>query len=182
MSEGTTIYDQDRDNLWASIQDATENAYYEVPIYKWPETKAQIVQYFQDRNPGASWRQPLQTQLGEFTGKKPKNLAKRFDPQRLNNPEPRNAAQYKEFGKTLDPQIVGYKRRRRGQRLRLHGRIYIKVSGDKARPRNIDITLSRDQSKDLINQFKNEEVYSGSAMDPEEIMEVSTVELSVEWV
>lgn len=82
-----------------------------------PMTKAEMVLYYQKLYPGtgaAGWKQHLIKDLLPFTpqtGKNPaKNLAKRFDPQRLGNPEPRNAAQYKALGAKIGrkPPKYGY--------------------------------------------------------------------------
>ena len=73
-----------------------------------PATKAEVVAYYQAKYAGrgaAGWKQHLIHDLLPFTpqtGKNPaKNLAKRFDPQRLHNPEPRNAYQYRTLGATI---------------------------------------------------------------------------------
>src|ERR1022692_3130988 len=78
------------------------------PIYM--TTKEEIVEYYQDKYPGTGkngWKQHIIHDLLPFTprtGKDPaKNLSKRFDPQRLDNPEPRNKGQYEAIGMTLPP-------------------------------------------------------------------------------
>lgn len=85
-----------------------------------PSTKAEAVAYYQRTAPGTGkhgtllWKQRLIHDLLPFTtqtGKDPaKNLAKRFDPQRLHNPEPRNASQYKALGALIGvkPPKYGY--------------------------------------------------------------------------
>lgn len=74
------------------------------PVY--PSSKAELVAAYQEKFTGrgaAGWKQHLVKDLSELTGIKPKNLEKRFDPQRLGNAEKRNAGQYADLGKKLDP-------------------------------------------------------------------------------
>lgn len=74
------------------------------------ESKADIIEFYQEKYKGRgkeSWKQHLIHDLSAQTGIKTKSLEKRFDTQRRNNPETRNAAQYQELGKTLPP--MGYK-------------------------------------------------------------------------
>lgn len=82
-----------------------------------PSTKAEAVAYYQRIAPATGkngWKQRLIHALLPFTrqtGKNPaKNLAKRFDPQRLHNPEPRNAAEYRALGASIGvkPPKYGY--------------------------------------------------------------------------
>lgn len=73
---------------------------------KYRSTKAEIIQYYQQEYPSrgkGSWKQQLTKTMAEMFGLKEKSLEKRFDTQRRNNPEPRNAKQYEELGKTLPP-------------------------------------------------------------------------------
>lgn len=70
--------------------------------------KYDAVQYYQRQFPSkgkGGWKQSLIQDILPFTprtGKDPaKNLAKRFDPQRLNTAEPRNDKQYQELAKSL---------------------------------------------------------------------------------
>lgn len=87
-----------------------------------PMTKAEAVAYFQDRFTGRGadgWKQNLVRMLASITGMKPKNLEKRFDPQRLHNPEPRNSAQYKTLGA-----IIGYKPPKYGYHVHFEGWVF----------------------------------------------------------
>lgn len=79
-----------------------------IPTYH--TTKAEIVEYYQQRKDAGeikSWRKALVHDLAAITGKKEKNLQRRFDPSRVKNPEKKNAAQYEALGLTLG--VKGYK-------------------------------------------------------------------------
>lgn len=70
------------------------------------ETKAEVIDYYRQTYKGRGqkgWRQHLVQRLSEITGLKPKNLERRLDPSRINNPEKRNADQYKQLGEELPP-------------------------------------------------------------------------------
>lgn len=87
------------------MADLSEQLSAKAPV-KYRSTKAEIIQYYQQEYPSRGkegWRKHLENDLGAFTGMKPKNLARRFDPSRRNNPEKRNTKQYEDFGKTLPP-------------------------------------------------------------------------------
>jgi len=78
------------------------------PVY--PTTKAQVIEGYQKKYEGklgrGGWKQALTHDLSPIAGIKPKNLEKRFDagPKgRINNPEPKNKAQYVELGRKLPP-------------------------------------------------------------------------------
>jgi coenzyme F420-reducing hydrogenase alpha subunit len=101
-------------------------------------TKAEIVAYYQQEY-GKRWRIELERgPLSEISGLKPKNLARRFDPSRLNNvPRTRREKeQYEKLGKLLPP-----KKEKRppknGFRVRVKGRLNPspKRKGEKARER-----------------------------------------------
>lgn len=69
-------------------------------------TKAGLIDYYQQEYTGrgsAGWKQHLVKDLANVTGMKTKNLEKRFDTQRRNNPEPRNAGQYKALAAMIAP-------------------------------------------------------------------------------
>jgi hypothetical protein len=66
--------------------------------------KFEAIQYYQQKYPSqgkGGWKQQLVGGLSTITGMKPKNLEKRFDPQRRANPEKRNAKQYQELALLL---------------------------------------------------------------------------------
>lgn len=78
------------------------------PVYL--STKAQLIQHYQQlQGEGTvkSWRQAIVHDLAAITGKKEKNLQRRFDPSRRANPEKKNAAEYAALGKQIG--AVGYK-------------------------------------------------------------------------
>lgn len=75
-----------------------------ISTVRYLSTKAEIIDYYRDNHPkGKTWKQAITGALSEITGLKPKNLEKRFDPQRLNNVEKKNADQYKELGQKIGP-------------------------------------------------------------------------------
>jgi hypothetical protein len=64
-------------------------------------TKQELVEYYQKTYTGRGsegWRQHIQHELAELTGKKEKNLSRRFDPSRLNN-VPRTKREKEEYVK-----------------------------------------------------------------------------------
>ncbi len=98
------------------------------PVYM--NTKADIIDYYRDHYPATgkgSWKQEIIKNLLPFTpqtGKDPaKNLAKRFDPQRRDNLEPKNAGQYAALGKTLPP--IGVKPPKKGFKVTFNGRVKV---------------------------------------------------------
>lgn len=112
------------------------------------ETKADIVEYYQSKYTGRGakgWKQHLIHDLLPYTpqtGANPaKNLARRFDPSRLNNPEPRNAEQYQALGATLPPKAP--------YGLHIHGTIRVKYSDD-CEDREIDEKIYGDEAKALF--------------------------------
>jgi hypothetical protein len=85
--------------------DLSEQLNAQAPV-RYRSTKAEIIKYYQEEYPSRGkdgWRKHLVGDLASFTGMKPKNLERRFDPSRRGNPEKRNTKQYEEFGKTLPP-------------------------------------------------------------------------------
>ncbi len=111
------------------------------------QTKAEIVDYFRTEYTGRGqkgWKQQLVNALSLVTGMKPKNLEKRFDPQRLNNPEKRNAAQYQELGAMLPtkPPENGY---------HIEGKVWIKFSDGECEERDIDEDITGEDAKALAD-------------------------------
>ncbi len=128
------------------------------------ETKTEIVKYYQGEYPSrgkkgmSSWKQHLVKDLydiiyppdlsTEEKSKKLHNLTKRFDSgkkggkePRLNNPEPRNARQYKELGQTLPPIPNG--------KFHITGTIWFKYMDETCQDREVDEELTLEQSKEL---------------------------------
>jgi hypothetical protein len=119
------------------------------------ETKADVVEYYQSKYTGrgqAGWKQSLIRDLLPYTpqtGKNPaKNLARRFDPSRLNNPEPRNVEQYQELGATLPPKAPegGY---------HIHGTYQVKYSDD-CEERTFDEKITGDNAKELAKMAEED--------------------------
>ncbi len=126
-------------------------------------TKAEIIDYYRatygplgSKN---SWKQHLINDLSPIAGIAPKNLEKRFDagPKgRINNPEPRNAAQYKELGEQIAPRVPdgGY---------HITGTVYVKFSDGECEEREVDeviegkdaaalLAMALDQAEDVAYQ------------------------------
>jgi hypothetical protein len=82
----------------------------QIEALQWPihmTSKAQIVEYYRDMR-GRRWKQDIVHDLAPIANKKSKNLEKRFDPQRLEHVEKRNAGQYRELGRQLPPIGLGH--------------------------------------------------------------------------
>lgn len=112
------------------------------------DNKADIVEYYQEKYPDTGkrvkeWKQHLVAdmldRLHDVTpatvgkveyARQAKNLGKRFE-QRLNNPEPRKAEEYRDFGETLPtkPPEGGYE---------ISGTIWVKFSDGECEEREID--------------------------------------------
>lgn len=111
-----------------------------------PTSKTEAVAYFQRefaaRGKG-SWKQQLVHQLADITGMKPKNLEKRFDPQRLHNPEPRNAGQYKELGIR-----IGWKPPKHGYHVHFDGWVLFSNVCEK---RDFDVYITDEWSKQVAS-------------------------------
>ncbi len=125
------------------------------------ETKADVVDYYQQTYTGrrqAGWKQSLIRDLLPYTpqtGANPaKNLARRFDPSRLNNPEPRNAEQYQELGATLPPKAP--------HGLHIFGIIWVKYSDD-CEERVIDEKIYGDEVKQLYAEAIDEKMLQSMA-------------------
>lgn len=139
---------------------------YEVSMPR--ESKADIVDYYQREYPGQGakgWKQTLIRDLLErnydvtvgTVGKEEyrrqaKNMAKRFDPQRLNNPELRNAKEYETLGATLPPMPPegGY---------HIFGTIWCKYSDDDTcNEREMDEYITGEAAEELANMSAAEMV------------------------
>src|SRR6266702_3097193 len=109
------------------------------------ETKADIVEYYQSTYPGfgrGGWKQRLVNDMAAITGMKPKNLEKRFDPQRLNNPEDRNADQYAELGEQLPPKPPE-------NGFHVEGTIWVQYS-EECVDREVDFDIAGDEADELV--------------------------------
>ena len=109
-------------------------------------TKSQLVEYYKQEY-GKSWRKHIQSDLAAITGMKEKNIARRFDPSRLNSQEKKNADQYKELGKKLPPVKVDRNISGKSANVDFYGKVYF--SG-KAYYKHIDVNLSSDQFQQMI--------------------------------
>ena len=69
-------------------------------------SKAEVVDYYQEHHGRAgtkdSWKKAIVSDLAAITGDKPKTLEKRFE-KRINAPEKRNAADYRQLGEQIGP-------------------------------------------------------------------------------
>jgi hypothetical protein len=119
-------------------------------------TKADIIAYYQAVYPAkgkGSWKQRLVNDLAGITGMKPKNLEKRFDTQRRNNPEKRNAAQYRELGDQLPPKAPD-------DGFRISGVVYVKYSGD-CEERYVNIEVKGGDAEKLVLMAAQEQADQG---------------------
>lgn len=78
-------------------------------LSKPPSTKIELIAHYQKHyaplGKKGSWKQRITGDLARITGLKQKNLEKRFDTQRINNPEMgKTARQYKMLGDMIGPQ------------------------------------------------------------------------------
>jgi hypothetical protein len=121
------------------------------------ETKADVVEYYQEKYTGSGqkgWKQNLihdllgarditRGSVGDVEYKRlAKNTARRFDPSRIENPEPRNAAEYESLGETLPP--------RAPYGLHIDGSIYVTYSKDACVERIIEEDIVGDAAKALF--------------------------------
>lgn len=99
-----------KDELINAINSATNVTY--------RDSKAELVSYYQKQYPGTGrggWKQHIiqdtlaakgitKSGVGDKEyARLSKNMSKRFDPSRLNNPEPRNKKDYEALGKRTEP-------------------------------------------------------------------------------
>ncbi len=72
-----------------------------------------------------------------------KNMARRFDPSRINNPERKNTKEYQTIGATLAPKAPtnGY---------HIFGTIYVKYSDEECEPREMDEYIKGEAAQNLI--------------------------------
>ncbi len=140
-------------------------------------TKAEIIDYYQQAYTGrgqSGWKQNLIHDLLRSKDITPntvgereyarvtKNTAKRFDTQRRNNPEPRNAAEYEALGEALPamPPEGGY---------HIFGIIFVVFSDGECEEREIDeyitgkdadklaMSAAEDLAQQIINHYMEED-------------------------
>lgn len=128
------------------------------------ETKADIIDYYQQAYTGYGqhgWKQNLIHDLlrskditPNTVGEKEyarltKNTAKRFDTQRRDNPEPRNAAEYEALGEGLPPMPPenGY---------HIFGIIYVAFSDGECEEREIDEYITGKAAEKLANSAEED--------------------------
>ena len=110
-------------------------------------TKAEVVAGYQEKYGGklgkGGWKQAIVHDLAEMFGLKPKSLEKRFDLQRLERPELRNAAQYEQIGATLPPMAPeeGY---------HIFGIVWVKGSDGNCEEREVDEYIVGSEARDLL--------------------------------
>lgn len=139
------------------------NLYDEVLANSSPrETKAEIVEYYTKKYgwPGGGKQHLINDLLDRVFDVTPgtvgreeykrqyKNISKRFDPQRLNNPETRNAAQYKALGETLPPVPDGS--------FHIVGTIWFRYMDEPCESREVDEELTYEQSQELAGMAYQE--------------------------
>lgn len=127
--------------------------------FRHPQTKEEVVSAYQEEYRGRGsegWRQHLISDLfgiiygekglsPEDTKKKRKNIARRFDPSRLNNAELKNSNQYKKLGEDLPLMMP--------ESISISGTLLIRYSKDCAE-RDIDETLIDEEDiKDYMHMM-----------------------------
>jgi len=129
------------------------------------ESKADNVEYYQEKYPGlgkGGWKQNLihdllgqrditRGSVGEKEYKRlAKNMSRRFDSgekngkRGINNPEPRNAAEYKSLGATLPPKPPG-------GGYHITGTIWFKYADQPCEDREVDEIITGGQAQELAN-------------------------------
>jgi hypothetical protein len=127
------------------------------------ETKADVVAYYQEKYTGygqQGWKQHIihdllgqqditQNSVGKVEyARLAKNMARRFDPSRLDRPEPRNADEYRALGETLPPIPDG--------RFHITGIIWFKYMDEPCESREVDEVLTYEQSQELAGMAYQE--------------------------
>jgi len=111
--------------LWEQAEEDLREQMQAVSTPRFLSTKAELIEHYQATYTGrgqAGWKQRIVHDLAAITGMKPKNLEKRFE-KRINNPEPRNKAQYEELGRQIGP--VGYDSPPYGYKVTFVGSVHI---------------------------------------------------------
>ena len=146
-------------------------------------TKADLVAYYQEQYP-RSWGAQLSRDLAAITGGNPRNIARRFNPDRVHSqPKPGSAqaAEYELLGEQIGP--IGYIAPEEGYELTFVGEIAI---SRKCYPRSFIRTITGDDAQALADAafagmadymalfreyFDGEDVAEGFCGDPEIIIE-----------
>lgn len=125
------------------------------------ETKADIIEYYYATYAGA-WRQTLiqdllgirgviRDEIGDKEYKRQEhNLRRRFDPDRIAKPEPRNAEEYRLLGESLPsmPPEGGY---------HIWGTVWVKYADNPCEEREVDEYITDEQAVELA-EMANKEV------------------------
>ena len=108
------------------------------------ESKAEIVEYYQQEHP-RNWQASLVHDLHPFTNvKNEHNLARRFNPDRINNPGRKSEqSEYREFGLTLPPKLP------EGAGFHIEGTVWMKFSDGDCEEREVDETIVGDEAQAL---------------------------------
>lgn len=129
--------------------------------FRRPTTKAEVIEAYQEKytaRGSESWRQHLISDIftirygalnlsAEDAKKKRKNIARRFDPTRRGQEEPRNRQEYKDLGQEL-PLM-------RPESIHISGTIFIRYSQD-CEEREIDEELTdEDDIKDYMKMMSS---------------------------
>lgn len=147
---------------------------------KYLSTKAEIIDYYQDRYGAKGWKQRIIHDMASFTGMKEKSLEKRFDAQRRDNPEKRNAGQYLAFGHTLPP--IKVPRNLKGKRARVYIRCVLYFSGKPYR-KTIQVTLTEARTRSLLeNQDMDAIIEQYGNITLDDVEDVIVESISIQFV
>lgn len=164
--------DESRERLIEAIDNASFTERY-------AETKAEIIEIYRDKFGVKGWRQPLQRDLANLTGMKLKSIEKRFDPQRRDNPEKRNAAQYKALGRLLPPTKVP--RNLRGKRAVVTIGCYVTISNSYGR-REFTRTLTVGRTQELLETGGVDAIMEQYGLDPDTIENVDIGSIDIDFI
>lgn len=154
--------------------DAYEGAFYDTRHY---ETKHEIVSYYKQEH-GKQWKIKLTGDLADFTGMKRKSLEKRFDPQRLDSPEKRNAKQYEEFGKTLPP----YKEPKAGKRLKVTVTVWIVISKGPPIKKEFTRILTEVRTRQVLKSAETNAIWEEYGINPDDIIDMEDMTIDMELI
>lgn len=149
-------------------------------------TKAEIIDYYRETYKGRGtegWKQHIVKDLAAQTGIKSKNLERRFDPSRINNPEKRNVSQYKALGEKLplkkEPKDLT------GKRARITSVIWLTVSNDPPRRKELDAKNTKLLSAKATNELKRgsfNPMIAAYGINPGDVESLEVESISVDFV
>jgi hypothetical protein len=145
-------------------------------------TKREIVNYYKAEYPGRgpdSWKRHLVRDMARLTGMKEKSLEKRFDPQRLNNEEKRNAKQYADLGRTLPPTKKDKDLRGKRAVVTIDTTIWI---SNKPYTRFFTRTLSEKRTQYLLEQGGVNAIFEEYGINPDSIEDMEINSISIDFI